>query len=196
MKKAFYFVNGISIFRIVAAPVLVLLLVFHYYMVFRWLLIFCFITDALDGYLSRLFNVTSKIGAKLDSIGDDLTVGASIIGLIVLYPQFLLNNLLYIIPLFVIYLIHLVMALLKFRKMTGFHTYSAKVAAIFQAIFLLHAFFYQPHQILFYLTIFLTLINLVEEIMMIYQSKEWKADVKGYRTMRKEKTQRKSFEKS
>ncbi|MDH5597995.1 MAG: hypothetical protein OEY34_02660, partial [Cyclobacteriaceae bacterium] len=102
----------------------------------------------------------------------------------------------YIIPLFIFYLIHLIMALVKFKKMTGYHTYSAKVAAIFQALFLVHAFFFQPHQTIFFITITLTFINLSEEILMIYHSDKWKSDIKGYRSLLKEKSLRKSEKKS
>src|SRR5687768_10645118 len=79
--KAVRIVNLITIYRIVTFPVLVLLALTHQFVIFKWLLLASFFTDAIDGYLARKYNATSILGARLDSIGDDLTILAAVVGL-------------------------------------------------------------------------------------------------------------------
>ena len=64
--------------------------------------------------------------------------------------------------------------------MTSFHTYGAKIATIFQGIFLLLFFFLtEPLSVLFYITVIITALDLIEEIILVLILPEWKTDVKG-----------------
>lgn len=90
MKKgSYYIINGITLYRLVAAPVLVLLIFTHQVNVFKWLLAISFFTDLIDGWLARRFKATSILGARLDSIADDLTIVAGMVAVVVLKPEFL-----------------------------------------------------------------------------------------------------------
>lgn len=68
------FVNLLSIFRICVAFAIIPTLMFQMY----WLSLALFaagaISDWMDGYLARKFNVCSKLGGVLDHIGDKLLV--------------------------------------------------------------------------------------------------------------------------
>ena len=69
---------------------------------------------------------------------------------------------------------------MRYGKISSFHTYSAKIAAVFQAVFLLLFFFLpRPIYILFYLTATITIIDLAEEISLVLLLPQWKANVKG-----------------
>ena len=130
MKKgSYYIVNGITLYRLMAAPVLVLLIFTHQVNVFKWLLAISFFTDLIDGWLARRFKATSILGARLDSIADDLTVAASMVAVVVLKPAFLKQQMVFIIILFALFLIQIMLALLRYGKVSSFHTYSAKLAA-------------------------------------------------------------------
>jgi cardiolipin synthase len=78
-KRSYYMVNGITLYRLMAAPLLVLLVINNRFDLFKWLLAISFFTDALDGYLARRYHVISIAGSKLDSIADDLTIVTGII---------------------------------------------------------------------------------------------------------------------
>jgi CDP-diacylglycerol--glycerol-3-phosphate 3-phosphatidyltransferase len=147
---------------------------------FRWLLVISFVTDALDGFLARQFKAKSILGARFDSISDDLTVLAAIIGLFVFQPQFMRDEWLLIALLVLIFFIQTGYALVKYQKMTSFHTYGAKVAAVFQGLFLCSMFFFaEPIYWLFYTTVILTALELLEEIAMVFVMPRWKSDVRG-----------------
>lgn len=173
-------VNFISFFRIIAFPISILLLVINRIDIFKWLLLISFLTDALDGYLARKFRVTSILGARLDSISDDLTVLAAFSGLIVVHPQFLLKQWWVITLLLILFLVQLACAYIRYQRVTSFHTYIAKMAAVLQGIFLCAMFFLdEPLQLLFYLAAGTTGLGLIEETIMIFVLPTWKADVRG-----------------
>lgn len=74
MKKL---VNGLTIFRIVAAFALIPLLYMHWF----WLMFILFVlagaSDFFDGFLAKKYNVVSKLGGIMDEIGDKLLVAVS-----------------------------------------------------------------------------------------------------------------------
>lgn len=183
----YYIVNAITIYRLASSPVLIFLALTQQFHIFKWLLALSFFTDAIDGPLARRYKVTSIAGSKLDSISDDMTVLAGIIGIIAFRPEFLLQNLTLIIALLVLFAVQVSLALRKFHKMTSFHTYAAKAAAIFQGVFLI-LFFFLDHNIeaLFYAAIIITAIDLIEEIILVLVLPQWTVNVKGlYWVLRK-----------
>ncbi len=179
-KPAYYVVNGITIYRILAVFALIFLILHHRWHSFRWLLLFSFFTDVVDGFLARRYNVISKAGSVLDSIGDDLTVTVAIVGLLIFDPTFLKSQLVFIIILASLYLTQMIAALVKYRRLTSFHTWLAKIAAVSQGVFLVAVFFTtRMPMFLFYVTAVLTGLDLLEETVMVFLLRHWKTDVKG-----------------
>lgn len=68
------FVNSLSIFRICAAFAIIPTLMMQWYWVSLILFALGAISDWMDGYLARKFNVCTKLGGVLDHIGDKLLV--------------------------------------------------------------------------------------------------------------------------
>lgn len=179
-KRSYYMVNSITLYRILAAPFLVLLIINYRLDWFKWLLALSFFTDAIDGYLARRYKVASILGAKLDSIGDDLTIVAGIAGMVVFKPEFLKHAMPYMILLLALFVIQTILALVRYGKVTSFHTYAAKIAAILQGVFLILLFFLDdPLYLLFYATVIVTGIDLLEEIVLVLMLPKWQANVKG-----------------
>ena len=189
-KQAWYVINGITLYRIIAAPILLVLLFTGQYDIFKWLLGVSFFTDLIDGYLARKYKVTSVLGTRLDSIGDDLTVLVGVIGLFVLRPAFIKEQVIVFIILLVLFLAQTTYAYSRYRKMTNFHTYLAKTAALLQGIFLIITFFTdQPNLFLFYAAAIVTMFELIEEIILVSLLKQWKTNVKGIYWVLKEKSE-------
>ena len=189
-------VNGITIYRILAVFALIVLIVHHDWHVFRWVLPLSFLTDAVDGFLARRYGVISKVGAVLDSIGDDLTVAVAIVGLLVFDPTFLRSQAAIVILLASLYVIQTVAALVKYGKLTSFHTWLAKIAAVSQGVFLVLVFFTASFPILlFYIAAVLTALDLLEEIAMVFLLRHWRTDVKGIFSIKNEQFKNKSAKK-
>ncbi len=186
-RTSFYIINGITIYRIAASVILLFLLITNKPDIFKWFLAISFFTDAIDGFLARKYRVTSIAGAKLDSIGDDLTVVMGIIGLLIFKFQFISQHLFWLGMLLVLFAIQVIMAYKKYGGMTSFHTYLAKLAAIVQGTFLILAFFMdQPNKVLFFLAVGITAADLLEEIILVHILPARKENVKGlYWVMRK-----------
>jgi len=188
-KRSYYIINGITVYRIIAAPFLVFLIFTGNTVLFSRLLALSFFTDLIDGYLARKFKVTGIFGARLDSIADDLTIIAAIIGLFVLKPEFIRQEMVIMCVLLGLYLFQNAAAIIKYRKISSFHTYSAKTAAILQGVFLILVFFLpDPYYPLFYAAILATAIDLIEETILIFLLPKWEVNVKGlYWVLRKKK---------
>ena len=189
-KQAWYIINGITLYRTVAGPFLLILIFTGQYDIFKWLLGVSFFTDLIDGFLARKYKVTSVLGTRLDSIGDDLTVLVGVIALFVLEGTFIKEHIIVFIILLVLFLVQIIFAFTRYRKMTNFHTYLAKTAALLQGIFLIITFFTdQPNLILFYAAAIVTMLELIEEIILVSLLKHWKANIKGIYWVLKEKSE-------
>lgn len=184
-------INSITMYRLVSAPFLLLLAITGNIVLFKWLVCLSFLTDAIDGPLSRKYKVTSIFGSRLDSVADDATVFASTIALWIIYPDFIQSEWLTIIALLCLFGIQTITALVAYKRVTSFHTYLAKTAAVAQAIFFMMIFFrIGPIQFVFYTAALVTGLELLEEIILVILLPEWKANVKGLYWVLKSKDQR------
>jgi len=176
----YYIINGITLYRLLVVPVLIYLIISNDPDTFKWLLPVSFFTDLIDGYLARRFKVTSILGSRLDSIADDLTIVSAIVGILVFKYWFVKQEIVLIAVMLVLYVIQTVYALAKYGNISSFHTYTAKVAAIFQGMFFILLFLLnEPLMWLFYAAVAMTIADLVEEIMLVYMLPGWEANVKG-----------------
>ncbi len=179
-KTSYYIINGITAYRLVAS----FILLYHVFTgqadIFKWMLAISFFTDAIDGFLARWYKVTSVMGARLDSIADDLTILVAVIGVFRLKPDFVQQELVLIIVLLALLVIQTVMALIRYGKISSFHTYLAKLAALLQGSFLILLFFLpEPPLTLFYIASVVTILEIAEEMILVVLLPEWKANVHG-----------------
>jgi len=179
-RKSYYLINAITFYRLLAAAVLVFLIFTGRQQVFAVFLMISLFTDLVDGFLARRFKVTSIFGSRLDSIADDLTFVAAIIAVFVFKFSFITGHLPVVTILLGLYLLQTIIALVKYRKISSFHTYLAKTAAILQGLFLIFLFLLsEPLLLLFYSAAIITILDLAEEIILVFMLPRWKADVKG-----------------
>lgn len=177
--KNFNIADWFSFYRIFAAPFLLALIWFDQQLIFTWLLLFSYLTDAIDGYLARKLKITSPRGSQLDSFGDQITLTVGLIGLFYFKNEFIKTNLILILIAFVPYIIQMVIAYIKYGKATAFHTWFAKLSAVIQSIFILWSLFFSPDYSLFYVMIVVGLLETFEEITLIFMYNQWASDVKG-----------------
>jgi CDP-diacylglycerol--glycerol-3-phosphate 3-phosphatidyltransferase len=168
-----------SLYRILALPLLLSLIILEERDLFTWFLLISYATDAIDGRLARSLRISSARGSQLDSLGDQLTLGVALIGLLVFENAFILQNLNLILVAFVPYLVQMFLAFRKYGKATAFHTYLAKLSALIQGIFILWLLFFGPVYWLFYLMVGLSILETLEEISLIFMYDQWVKDVKG-----------------
>lgn len=122
--------NLVSSLRLLMAP---LLFVFAFLQLEYWFfgaLIFSGLTDVLDGYLARKLNLISALGAHLDSWGDFAIYSTMAICAWILWPEVTQRELTHYAMILFSFLLPAWAGLVKFGKVTGYHTWSVKVAVL------------------------------------------------------------------
>lgn len=171
--------NWLSIYRLMIAPYLIVLVFKDERIVFATLLLISFITDILDGIIARKFNLRSNLGSQLDSAGDTVTFIVGMTGLLKFEEGFLLEQKNLLILSIMLYLFRLFFSVARYKKPSSFHTYLAKIAAVLQGVFFITVFYLGPINILFFITVIISMLVSVEEIILILMIPKWRSDVKG-----------------
>lgn len=86
MKNIAHLPNTITIARIALAPVLILLLKNEKYVAALMIFIIAGLSDALDGYIAKQYNLVSRLGAILDPLADKILLVSAYIMLSILGP--------------------------------------------------------------------------------------------------------------
>ena len=171
--------NALSVYRIVAAPVILYGIFSGQTMLFAWLIIINLATDALDGFIARRWKLETDIGVKLDSIGDLITDFLALLGLVVLEHQFVLSHILPISLLLGFYLASQLVSLVRFRRLVSLHLYSSKLTNILLAVFFTTYFLVAYVPALFYAMIVVGILDGIEEIAVLCFLKKHRENVRG-----------------
>src|SRR5262245_44670414 len=181
--------NAISLFRLVSAPVLLVLATTGRESPFRWLLVVCLISDIADGVIARRLQITSKIGALLDSTADILVSVITTFAIFKLRSQFVSEHYLPLLIMIGLYVLSVAIAFLRYGRLASFHTISCRVAAYAQGIFVVFLLFsgYEPG--LFYLMVAISAAAYIEELVLLWLLPTWSTDVGGlYWVLRSERS--------
>ena len=122
--------NTISIARFLTMPILLLLAWYGYRWLFLVILVLCFFSDVLDGYIARRYNLQTEFGAKLDSWSDFVLYSTMVAGGVLLWPEIMDRERLYIIAIIVSFVLPSAIGFLKFGKLPSYHTWSVKLASL------------------------------------------------------------------
>lgn len=177
--RQFNIADWFSFYRIAAAPVLVALILLDERLWFSWLLGVSFLTDIIDGQLARRLGMVSPRGSQLDSVGDQLTLLVALAGLIRFEFEFIQAQIVLILVPLGLYFLQMFVAWWRYGRVSSFHTYTAKVSAFVQGVFILWLLFFGPVYWLFYTMIALSVLETIEELILICLFREWQSDVKG-----------------
>lgn len=179
--------DWISLYRVIAVPVLILLIVLNERMLFAWFLLISLATDMIDGIVARLMHIHSERGTRIDSYGDFLTFIMAIAGLFRFEFDFIREHwLLFTLPV-ALYFLQVGLAVRRFGGPTSFHTYLSKLTFLLQGVFILCLFFFDYFAWLFYVSVITGILGSVEEIVILYTLDEPETNVKGIYWLLKEK---------
>src|SRR5207247_7948668 len=125
--------NLLSSVRLILVPVVLTLAWLGRSQAFLVCLIASLITDAADGILARRLRQTTEIGAKLDSWADFITCLALPLCAWWLRPDVIREQAFYLGAGIFFYLAATVVGFLKFKVLTSYHTWGAKLSALLLA---------------------------------------------------------------
>jgi CDP-diacylglycerol--glycerol-3-phosphate 3-phosphatidyltransferase len=120
--------NLLSIFRLVSAPVLVLLALAGHREGFLLLLAVGFASDAVDGIVARGTGQTTQLGARLDSLADVAVYSAMAIALFLLWPELVRRELVAFSAIVLSFTVPALVGLARFGRFTSYHTILTKLA--------------------------------------------------------------------
>jgi len=120
--------NLISLLRILMAPVLLLLAWQQKPVLYMLAVLFTLFTDVVDGFLARLLNQLTDLGALLDSVGDFIIYSTLLMAAWWLWPDIIIEELVTILVIIASFTAPVIVGLLKFRTLTSYHTWSVKLA--------------------------------------------------------------------
>ena len=174
-----YLPNTISILRLLCTPLLAWLAVNSAAESFAWLLFAAGISDILDGWLARKLQVSSDLGALLDSIADVLLTLVTLFAIGYLHSYVFLDHG-FILGVFIStwVCVHLA-ALYRYRKLASFHTLLTRIAIILFGVFALSLFFFQFIDWLWYLAGILGVLAAIENLIMIFLLPDWRPNLRG-----------------
>ena len=119
--------NYISISRIIMAIVLLLPKTFSktFYIIY----IYCGLSDILDGFLARKYKITSKFGAKIDSVADMLFVGVSLLKILPVI-EISIGIYIWIIIIVLIKVFNIILGYIYYKHLTLLHTIGNKITGL------------------------------------------------------------------
>ncbi|TND09266.1 MAG: CDP-diacylglycerol--glycerol-3-phosphate 3-phosphatidyltransferase [Bacteroidetes bacterium] len=171
--------DWISMYRIMASGLLLLLLLLEMKMLFACFLAISLASDIIDGMVARKLNICTARGARLDSIGDALTFVLAATGIWYFEKDFLRANKTWLLLAVVPYVVQILLAVARYGRPSSFHTYLAKAAALLQGTFILLLFFLGPIPWLFYAAVGITVLEVLEEMILLFLLRREDINVKG-----------------
>lgn len=97
---------------------------------FMFILAIAFLSDVLDGFVARLTNQTTELGAMLDTWGDLVTYLTVGFGSWWLWSEIVHREDVYLYIIVACFLIPALFATIKFDTYISYHTYCSKIAAV------------------------------------------------------------------
>ena len=131
---------ALTIFRICSAPVLMVLAAMGQERYFLGLAIAALLSDVLDGAIARRLGASSETGRLLDSWADLLIALVAFAGATLLWPDTMRREAGFLAIVLTALVVPNAWGLLRFRRLLGYHTISAKWSGAFLAIATLSLF--------------------------------------------------------
>lgn len=120
--------NGISLFRIAAAPFLVWAGWTERPLFFLTVFALLLLSDFADGLLARWFHQRTRIGSQLDTAGDVLTSICAIAGAVLLWSGRLAAEFLFFGAVLLLLAVSGGFCAARFGRLPAYHTWSAKLS--------------------------------------------------------------------
>jgi len=170
--------NLLSLSRIALAPFALLAAFFGSEILFYLLFSLMLVSDVLDGYIARKLHQCSKVGTKLDSIGDYVTYITIPFATWWLWPEIIREEAFYITTAFLLFLIPGMIARLKFGEMVAYHTWLTKATAVVMSIGLIMILFTKS-SLLFHIAVYVLAVEAVENLLITSVLKRPRTNVKS-----------------
>ncbi len=180
--------NFISLYRLLAFPVILFMALTGRENSFVVLLCISLVSDVLDGNIARIFKLQTHFGAALDNLADICTYAMALLGLFVFKWTDIGPHALVLFIFLGIFVLSYIVSFARFGKIPGLHLYSAVSAGYAQSIFFFILFVFGFYTWMFYLACIWGALAYTEKIIVLFKLDDIKIGVKGlYWLLKKEK---------
>ena len=171
--------NILSLYRLFSFPFVLIFVFIGEKNLFVFFICLNLITDLADGWIARLFNQVTEIGAALDSLADTGLYFQAIAGIFAFKWMDFLPHIISFSIFIGLFILTDLIPLLKFRKFNSYHTYGAKIGGYIKGVFFFVLFVFGFFDWFYYIMVFTGIIAFSESILISIMLKESRADVKG-----------------
>jgi CDP-diacylglycerol--glycerol-3-phosphate 3-phosphatidyltransferase len=160
----------------VAVPVLLVLAWKGSESAFLALFVCALLTDLADGYLARRLGQESDLGARLDSWGDFALYMTTPVCAWMLWPELVVREAPYVATVVASFSLPIFAGLVRYRRLTSYHTWGAKLSAVLMGISTFLLFAGGPAWPFRFSTAVLV-VTQIEEISITVVLSEWRSNV-------------------
>lgn len=171
--------NVLSLYRLITFPLVLWLALSGREQAFAVMLCVNLVTDILDGFIARRFNMMTEIGARLDSIADIGTYILAVTGIFCFKAADFEPHLTSFFVYLGLFVACNLLALLKFRRFPSLHLYSWKIGGYMQGIFFFVLFVSDFYTVFYYIMITWGILAFTEHLVVQLLLKEMRSNAKG-----------------
>jgi len=188
-KDIFTIPNLFSFYRLVVSPLIMYFIIARKESLYAVFLVINLLTDVVDGFIARRYKMQTEFGARLDSIGDNMTYMLAIIGLLVFKMEDFKPHLFSFLTYINFLLLTIILSLIKFGNLPSFHLYITKINGYIQGVFFICLFTIGFIPILYYLFVSVGILGAIEHVIIQLLIPEMRSNVKGlYWVLKERKT--------
>lgn len=171
--------NALSAYRIAITPAVLCMIFQEHRTAFAALVVSSLITDIFDGMIARRWHQETELGTKLDSCADLVTYGLVLCGMLVFERAFIAAHAAAFGLMVGFYLASQAVSLARFHRPINLHLYSSKAMAVVLGVFFCLYFLVAYIPALFYGMVVLSILNNIEEILVLSLLPEQRSNVHG-----------------
>ncbi|MDB5105933.1 MAG: CDP-alcohol phosphatidyltransferase family protein [Fibrobacteres bacterium] len=171
--------NLISFYRLATFPLLAWMAATGRENLFAVFFSINLVSDILDGLIARAFNLSTKFGARLDSLADMSTYLTAFIGIYYFKWPDLRGHAPLLFTAMGFYFATYAVSYLRFGRFPSLHLYSCKVAAYLQGFFFFALFVWGFNPWMFRIALIWGMVSWSEEIIVLLLQRELKSDARG-----------------
>lgn len=178
-KSIYNIPNSLSFYRIVSFPIVLYFVIINKELIFFILMLINLLTDILDGYIARKFNMQTEFGAKLDAFADIGMYILAIIGVVYFKGTEFIPHLSSFSIFIFVFILPKVIAYLRFHSFPSLHLYSSKIGGYLQGFFFLYLFVLGFSSYFYYFMISFGIVSFVEQSIILLVVSKLESNVKG-----------------
>lgn len=179
IKKHLNVPNVLSAYRLLTFPVMIYLVFAQHEKLFVVFFIVNLVTDILDGFIARRFNLTTEFGAKLDSYADISMYISALIGVIVFKSSYFAPHIVSLSVFIFMFFVTLIFSYVKFGKIASLHLYSSKLSTLLLGLFFLYLFTFGFDTVFYYIVLSWGMISYIEQLIVLILVSEPRTNVRG-----------------